>query len=49
MVKVLILGDSGIGKSSILLRYTNKKFNKFHVSTIGKIINVKQLKLLKTT
>jgi GTPase SAR1 family protein len=26
-VKVIVLGDSGVGKSSILLRFTNDEFN----------------------
>ena len=34
-VKLLILGDSGLGKSSILLRYTDDKFNHSHITTIG--------------
>jgi small GTP-binding protein len=34
-VKLLILGDSGVGKSSILLRYTEQKFNHSHITTIG--------------
>lgn len=34
-VKVLMLGESGVGKSSLLVRYTDGKFNNNHVATLG--------------
>ena len=34
-VKLIILGDSGVGKTSILVRYTEEKFNHSHIATIG--------------
>ena len=34
--KLVILGDSGVGKTSILLRYTEDTYNPNFVSTIGK-------------
>jgi small GTP-binding protein len=33
--KILTLGDTGVGKTNILLQFTEKKFNKAHLSTIG--------------
>ena len=33
--KIVLLGDSGVGKSSILLRFTDGKFNENFHSTIG--------------
>jgi len=34
-VKVVLIGDSGVGKSSILLRYTDDRFSDNQQSTIG--------------
>jgi len=34
-VKVLILGDSAVGKSSILLRFVDETFTTSHLATIG--------------
>lgn len=56
--KILLLGDSSVGKSSILLRFTNGYFNNNLNSTIGvdfkaKVVDVvneqgKQLKIKLT-
>lgn len=42
--KILTIGESGVGKTCLLLRYTDNKFVKHHLTTIGidfksKIIN----------
>jgi GTPase SAR1 family protein len=34
-IKVIVLGDSGVGKSSILLRFVNDEFNEFNDPTLG--------------
>lgn len=34
-IKLLLLGDSGVGKSSLLLRFTDNTFSPEHVATIG--------------
>jgi small GTP-binding protein len=45
LFKVIIIGDSGVGKSCILSRFTNHNFNREHDLTIGveygaKIMNI---------
>ena len=44
-VKLLILGDSGVGKSSILIRYTEEKFNHSHIATIGLDFKTKTIEI----
>ena len=42
LFKVLLLGDSNTGKSSLILRYTDNKFNSSLVSSIGVDFKVKK-------
>lgn len=35
IIKILILGDSGAGKTSLMLRYSNNKFEKNYINTLG--------------
>lgn len=35
LLKVIILGDSGVGKTSLMNQYVNKKFSKQYKATIG--------------
>ena len=42
LFKVLLLGDSGTGKSSLILRYTDNTFNSALVSSIGVDFKVKK-------
>ncbi len=42
-VKVLVLGDSGVGKSSIICRYISDSFNPSLVSTLGVDLKTKRL------
>ena len=39
--KVVILGDSGVGKTSFTLRYTQNEYNKYQESTIGAAFSTK--------
>jgi GTPase SAR1 family protein len=39
-LKILTIGESGVGKTCILLRYTDEKFMKNHLTTIGNNINL---------
>ena len=34
-MKVIILGDSGVGKTSLMNQYVNKKFSNQYKATIG--------------
>lgn len=36
ILKILTIGESGVGKTCILLRYTDNRFIKNHLTTIGK-------------
>ena len=51
LFKLLIIGESGVGKTSLLLRFTDDSFTANHLTTIGidfkiKIINIED-KLIK--
>jgi Ras-related protein Rab-7A len=35
LLKVIILGDSGVGKRTLMNQYVNQKFNKQYKATIG--------------
>lgn len=41
MAKMIIIGDSGVGKTNILTRFCHNVFKDSHVATIGVDFNVK--------
>ena len=43
--KILTIGESGVGKTSILRRYVQNKFEKHHLATIGIDYQTKTLKI----
>ncbi|KAG2392314.1 hypothetical protein C9374_012566 [Naegleria lovaniensis] len=43
LFKILIIGDMGVGKSCILLRFSENQFNVSHVSTIGVDFKIKNM------
>jgi len=47
LVKLLFLGDSGVGKSSIMLQYCDHQFSSSYISTIGIDFKIKTIELNK--
>jgi GTPase SAR1 family protein len=45
-VKILVVGNSGVGKTSLCNRYMNDRFNKAYKPTVGGIFFFKFLKEL---
>lgn len=43
MVKLVIIGDSAVGKTNILLRFVNDEYKVSHITTIGVDYKVKIL------
>jgi small GTP-binding protein len=43
MIKLVIIGDTAVGKTNILLRFVNDEFKPNHVTTIGVDFKVKIL------
>lgn len=35
LVKVIVIGDSGVGKTNLLMRFTDDKFSTSHLTTLG--------------
>lgn len=45
MVKLIIIGDSGVGKTNILTRFCEDIFKQTHVATIGVDFNVRTIQI----
>ena len=45
LVKLLLIGDSGVGKSCLLLRYSDDKFTTSFITTIGIDFKIKTIRL----
>ena len=37
LIKLILIGDSGVGKTCFLLRFADDNFTSSHISTIGKV------------
>jgi Ras-related protein Rab-8A len=45
MAKIVIIGDSGVGKTNILTRFCSNVFKDTHVATIGVDFNVRTIQI----
>ena len=45
LLKVIILGDSGVGKTSLMNQYVQKKFTKEYKATIGADFLTKEIEI----
>jgi GTPase SAR1 family protein len=43
LLKYIIIGPSGVGKSSLLLQYTDSEFSQSHCATVGVEFGIRQL------
>ncbi|EGR34493.1 Rab8-family small gtpase, putative [Ichthyophthirius multifiliis] len=48
LVKLLIIGDSGVGKTNVLLRFCEDKFTPTHLTTIGIDFKMKKIEIDKS-
>ena len=48
MVKVIIIGDCGVGKTNLLFRFCDDAFKTSYVATIGVDFKIKTLSIGKT-
>ena len=44
-IKIVVIGDSGVGKSNILNRYVHNEFNNDSKATVGVELNTKSYKI----
>lgn len=43
LIKLILIGDSGVGKTCFLLRFADDNFTSSHISTIGKFTLIMQI------
>jgi len=47
LFKLLIIGESGVGKTCLLLRFTDDSFTANHLTTIGNLIFIFIFQILR--
>lgn len=45
LFKLLVIGDSGVGKSCLLLRFADDEYNESYISTIGVDFKIRSIDL----
>ena len=45
LIKLLLIGDSGVGKSCLLLRFADDTYSDSYISTIGVYFKIRTLEL----
>lgn len=45
LVKLVIIGDTAVGKTNILLRYVNEQYKATHITTIGVDFKIKSINI----
>lgn len=48
LVKLLVIGDSGVGKTSLISRYVDDTFKDNYINTVGIDFKIKELQLQQT-
>ena len=48
-LRIMLIGDSGVGKTSILKKFCKNKFNKSYISSIGVDFEIKYIKIGEKT
>ncbi|MHA1232374.1 MAG: GTP-binding protein [Candidatus Helarchaeota archaeon] len=43
--KIVVIGDPGVGKTTLMLQYTEKKFQELYIPTVGVQVSVKDILL----
>ncbi|MFX1298218.1 MAG: Rab family GTPase [Promethearchaeota archaeon] len=44
--KVVVIGDPTVGKTSLMLKYTEKKFNELYIPTVGVQVSIKKVPII---
>ena len=44
-IKLIVIGDSDVGKTSILVKFTDEQFKSTHITTVGIDFKIKTMKI----